>query len=194
MREAFGLLLPTDGELPGWQITRLPASETEEVKRAMDELLNFDSAGFVNYVHGDLRVSIYAAYWRPGKMSQRLIASHTPDVCWAANGWVCEQRAKGELQIGAGRVLPVERRVFTYHGAVEHVLFVHLVEGRVLNYEGLDEPPWHAMFADLFARGFHLRGEQLFVRISSNRPFLEFRRAAPVELLTRRLDSFVAVK
>jgi len=79
--EAFNELLPRANKLPGWSAAQRPVADTEEMKRAVAELLNHDAGGFVTYTNGDLQISIYAAYWKPGKMSPRLVAGHTPDVC-----------------------------------------------------------------------------------------------------------------
>jgi hypothetical protein len=65
---------------------------TPEMKRAVDELLNFDDAAFFTYTKGEDRVSVYIAYWKPGTMPQRLVSGHTPDVCWVGNVWEVRRR------------------------------------------------------------------------------------------------------
>jgi hypothetical protein len=50
-------------------------------------------------------------------------------------------------------------------------------------------PPWYGFLADLFAKGFRLREEQFFVRISSNRPLTEFKDAPPVQFFLQRLSA-----
>lgn len=81
-------LVPQAEELPRWTLEYRPVAETAEMQKAVGEILNFDDAVYAIYDNGGLRVSIYAAYWSPGKMSHRLIAGHTPDVCWVGGGWV----------------------------------------------------------------------------------------------------------
>ncbi len=134
----------------------------------------------------NLRGSFYAAYWQPGKMSHRLVASHTPDVCWVGGGWRCVIRGTESLS-GPQGSLEVQHRVFEQGGRVEHVMFCHLVGGRELSYRTGQEPPWHAVFTDIFKHGTRQREEQLFLRISSNRPVREFKESAPVELFVQRL-------
>src|SRR5690606_27133761 len=45
-----------------------------------------------DYISGPLRLSVYVAYWEPAKMSSRLVAGQTPDVCWVGAGWTCTPR------------------------------------------------------------------------------------------------------
>jgi len=81
-------LLPQARDVPGWAVTYRPVAETAELQKATAEMLNYDDAVYAIYTHGETRISVYAAYWLPGKMSSRLIAGHTPDVCWVGAGWV----------------------------------------------------------------------------------------------------------
>jgi hypothetical protein len=73
-------LLPVATDVPGWTVNYPPLAETVEIKKAIDELLNYDDAAFVIYEKGETRVSIYISYWTPGKTSFRGVASHTPDT------------------------------------------------------------------------------------------------------------------
>lgn len=182
-------LLPAGLAVEGWAVTRQPIAESEEMKRAVAELLNFDDAVFATYLQGEMRVSIYAAYWMPGKMSHRLIASHTPDVCWVGGGW--NSRKKGTENVAvdrAGIPLVLEYRVFEQRGQTEDVIFLHFVGGKALSYQTGRQPPWHAVFSDLLNKGLRQRDEQLFVRISGNRPLGEFKDAPPVQAFLRRLS------
>lgn len=81
----------------GWKVEYLPIADTPEAKAKVEELLNYDDAVFAVYTRGTERVSIYLAYWTPGKMSHRLVASHTPDVCWVGAGWRIEKAASVQL-------------------------------------------------------------------------------------------------
>ncbi len=167
----------------GWTVEWRPVAETEEVKRAHAEQLNYDDAAFAVYRRADTYISIYAAYWTPGKMSHRLIATHTPDVCWTGAGWEC--REAGQTTLGAE---PVEHRVFQARDSIEHVAFVHYAGGKPVRYGTLQEPPWHGMVSDIWRRGLAQRDEQLFVRISSNRPLREFEAFAPVQVFWGRVQ------
>lgn len=81
----------------GWKVEYLPIADTPEAKAKVDELLNYDDAVFAVYTRGTERVSIYLAYWTPGKMSHRLVAGHTPDVCWVGAGWRIERARSVQL-------------------------------------------------------------------------------------------------
>ncbi len=190
--KAFTELLPRANELPGWSASQRPVADTEEMTRAVAELLNYDAGGFVTYTNGDLQISIYAAYWKPSRMSPRLVASHTPDVCWMGNGWVCQSAAFAELEVANGQALRVKRRVFADPvGVPQHVLFCHLVGGFPRDYGQFGTPPWYAFLSELRWGGLNLREEQLFFRISSNHPFETFSDAAPVRLFMSRLGPFL---
>ena len=170
--EAFNELLPRANEPPGWSAAQRPVADTEEMKRAVAELLNFDAGGLVIYTNGDLQISIYAAYWKPGKMSPRLVAGHTPDVCWVLNGWVCQSAGIADLEVANGQRLRVKTRVFVAPvGAPQHVMFCHLVDGFPRDYGQFGEPTWYTFLSKLRGGGLNLREEQLFFRISSNHPF-----------------------
>ncbi len=181
-------LLPPEADIVGWSATQQPIAESAEMKRAVGELLNYDDAFFVIYSSAGMRVSIYAAYWSPGKMSHRLIATHTPDVCWVGGGW---QRLRSDVKyvpvLEKARRLRLEHRIFALRGQTEHVAFCHLVGGTPMTYETGAEPPWYAMFRDLLSKGLRQREEQLFLRISSDRPFEEFKDAPPVKHFLRKL-------
>ena len=190
--EAFNDLLPRANALSGWTALQRPVADTEEMKRAVAELLNYDAGGFVTYTKGDQEISIYAAYWKPGKMSPRLLATHTPDVCWVGKGWVCQSAAFAELKVANEHGLRVKRRVFAAPvGATQHVVFCHLVAGFPRDYGEFGEPPWYAFLSELRWECFNLREEQLFFRISSNQPFEKFSDAAPVRLFMSRLRPFL---
>lgn len=187
-------LLPRKGELPGWTVSHQPIAETEEMKRAVAEQLNYDDAVYAIYAANGLRISVYAAYWTPGKMPYRMIATHTPDVCWVGGGWKCLVRGT-QLMAASERSKPLEaeHRVFELGGISEHVIFCHFASGKLLRYETEAHPPWYAMFADVFRTGVHQRGEQLFFRISSNRPYGEFKDALPFRIFVERFTEALSL-
>ncbi len=161
----------------GWSIKEKPIAESEELKQAVGELLNFDDGTFVEYTSTDGdRISVYIAYWTPGKMSHRLVATHTPDVCWVGAGWKKEAEAKVTgLNTTSGNEIPTgESRIFMANGAPEHVWFWHLVGDESKSYDTGSNPPWHAALSDLFCKGLNQREEQFFIRLSSNRPLSTF--------------------
>ena len=190
--EVFNELLPRAIELPGWSASQRPVADTEEMTRAVAELLNYDAGGFVTYISGDLQISMYAAYWKPRKMSPRLVASHTPDTCWVGNGWVYQSGGIADLEVADGQRLRLKTRVFADPvGAPQHVMFCHVVGGLPRDYGQFGVPPWYAFLSELRWGGLNLREEQLFFRISSNHPFETFSDAAPVRLFLSRLGPFL---
>jgi len=206
-------LVPQADEVAGWAVAYHPVAETAELQKATAEMLNYDDAVYAIYTRGEMRISVYAAYWSPGKMSNRLIAGHTPDVCWVGSGWVPLKAETGSrsVQIGdfhhetrerhengnsgaearldkaaTAPVLPMEHRVFQLGEQTEYVVFCQVVGGRALSYGTGGLPPWYGFLSDLWARGLRQREEQFFLRISSNRPLEEFRETEPVTILLGR--------
>jgi hypothetical protein len=84
--------------------------------------------------------------------------------------------------------LVMEHRVFQLDELTEHVVYSHIVGGRVLHYGGRGTPPWYTFLQDIVARGFRQREEQFFLRISSNRPLAEFKDTEPVTILLGRFQ------
>lgn len=154
---------------PGWTVTERPIADSPEMRQAVGELLNFDDAVFVDYTStlGD-RLSVYVAYWKAGKMSSRLVAGHTPDVCWVNSGW---KRLAGSQvsQWGVQTYLipQAEVRVYAAEGEVEHVMFWHLFGGEPLSYDTTGSPPWFAPVSDMLSKGLRQRQEQFFIRLSA---------------------------
>lgn len=186
-RTFYGKLLDVLPEAPaGWTRTLRPIADTPEMQKKADELLNFDDGVFVDYSRGSDRLSVYIAYWSPGRMSHRLIAGHTPDVCWVGAGWQCTERGVWSAERGVGsktapedpsstphaphsHLFPAESRTFTARGATEHVWFWHIVGGRPISY-GPQTPPWYASLVDMLAKGLDQREEQFFIRLSAPMP------------------------
>lgn len=151
---------------------------TEEMRAAVAELLNYDDGVFRIYQQSWGRISVYVTWWRAGKMSPRLIASHIPDVCWPGNGWERDLQAEHSLgnlatEIQASGFLTGEYRVFVAKNCPEYVVFWHKVGNEIQSYGTGYAPPWWAMFAEIGKHGLNLRREQLFVRISSDKPLQE---------------------
>jgi len=156
---------------PGWTRTLRSIADTPEMQKAVGELLNFDDGAFADYTNQQQRLSIYIAYWRPGKMAHRDIARHTPDVCWTSAGWRCEARQTLTNVRSAGvQLLPIEARTFSAHGTNEFVWFCHLVGGRQKSYGTGGRPPWYAAITDAISMGLGQREEQFFIRLSGPRP------------------------
>jgi hypothetical protein len=108
-------------------------------------------------------------------MSPRLVAAHTPDVCWPGNGWVRDKAAETKQGAGSYELVTAgfargECRVFVANGKPEYVVFWHKVGDEMLSYKNGWAPPWWAWLDELWRGGLNLRKEQLFVRVSSDKP------------------------
>lgn len=161
--------------LKGGSVRDEPIAATEEMKKAVGGLLNFNDGLFRLYQLSDIRVSVYVAWWEAGRMSPRLVAIHTPDVCWPGNGWVRDKVAEAKLGAGSYELAAAgfaegECRVFTMREKPEYVVFWHKVGDEMLSYKTGWAPPWWAWLDEMWRGGLNLRKEQLFVRISSDKP------------------------
>jgi hypothetical protein len=161
--------------LPGFNVRDEPIATTLEMKAAVEKMLDYDEGIFRIYERGDLRVSVYIAWWKPGKSLPRMVASHTPDVCWVASGWEKKSLSAGQVSDTQAAILhnglmPAEVRTFISKGHTEHVVFWHLVGGEVFTYNTAGLPPWWAWIADFWRFGSTNYLDQMFVRVSSNQP------------------------
>ncbi len=155
----------------GWTIKTKEIADTPEMKEAVGAILNYDDGIFVDYTNGRDRLSVYIAYWTPGKMSHRLVAGHTPDVCWVGNGWKKESSETVTGLSADGKPLqPAEGRLFTIQGNPEYVWFWHVVGRDVKSYATGFNPPWYAAITDIIDKGLNQREEQFFIRLSSHMP------------------------
>lgn len=118
------------------------------------------------------QITVYLAYWRAGQASVSLVASHTPDACWPGSGWEPAKLPPPTEPVAVkGRPLPaVEYRQFlAADGFTQNVWFWHLYDGKPIAYRN----PYSAreLLSSAWRYGFHRDGDQLFVRVSSNRPW-----------------------
>jgi hypothetical protein len=196
-------LLPS--KIEGWTAKDQPIAESEEMKKAVGELLNYDDALFRTYSQGPVTFSVYIAYWKPGKMSPRLVATHTPDVCWVGNGWKCTARDLNYFiprfepepmsrQQALKSFPPAQAGTYELNGDVQHVLFWHIHNGKIVNYATGRQPPLWAPLSDLWREGLNLRGEQFFIRISSNVPAETFARTIAFHRVINALAGPLTVK
>lgn len=118
---------------------------------------------------GMTEIIIYVAYWCAGQAPVSLVASHTPDACWPGSGWVAVplREPRVELVVGDRKTPGAEHRLFEANHRLQHVWFWHLYDGRALSYRD----PYSAieLLRMAWRYGFRRGGDQLFVRISSNR-------------------------
>lgn len=188
-------LLPKPEEIPGWTVQYLPIADTPEMQAKVDELLNFDEGIFAVYTKDSRKVSIYIAYWGPGRMPIKEIARHTPDVCWVNAGWKQTMRdvtADLRAQESDETIPHTENRIFIANGITEHVAFWHLVGREIHSYGTGGRPPWHAVIRDTLRWGANQRQEQFFIRISSNRSLPEFISFGPAQKVLKWIGSQVS--
>ena len=158
--------------MEGWRISDELLGPTEGVSKSMMKTLNLDDYVFRRYQRGAVQFTVYAAYWAPGKMPTRLVASHTPDRCWTEGGMRCvDMRFRQRLELGGRALLPAEVRTFTPPTGDErtHVIYWHTVEGRIYDYGARFNAvphPW-LWWKDTLAQAAYGSREQLFVRIAS---------------------------
>ena len=168
-------LIPTEAAAPGWTVTTVGGLQRFAPILQTKTLLQRD------YIRkdpdGPTLVTLYVAYWAPGQSTPSQVAIHTPDGCWPGAGWikVPEKIDRQSLDVD-GRVLaPAEFRVFTSPGGIpENVWYWHLYDGKPI--EQLDPYAIKGLLTMALRYGFHRGGEQLFVRISSNRPWSRIER------------------
>ncbi len=117
------------------------------------------------------QITVYLAYWAPGQTTVSNVAVHTPDACWPGAGWQPVPAAATRLTpVVGGRTLPpAECRLFTNHGFPQYVWFWHLYDGRAITQRDPRSP--RELLALAWRYGFRKDGDQLFVRVSSNRPW-----------------------
>ena len=163
-------LVPPATDAPGWTVTTEPGLERFAPILQTKTLLQRD------YVRkdtdGPTLITLYVAYWAPGQSTPSQVAIHTPDGCWPGAGWVKipEKVDRASLPVDGRTLAPAEYRVFTHdNGAPEYVWYWHLYDGRPI--EQLDPYAIRGLLTMALRYGFHRGGEQLFVRVSSNRPW-----------------------
>lgn len=172
-------LIPS--HLPGWRSRKVPLSDTPEgVDRVLD-VLALDDVFCRKYVKGDTEVMVYAAYWFPGSEPYSSVAIHNPDSCWVIAGWEIEDRESNRRISLAGVDLKAhEWGVYSKDGNRAHVLFWHLLGGEPNKYikhmlwtsSGIDSIKRQFYFIfNMYQMGLDLGEDQLFVRLSSNKPF-----------------------
>ncbi|HTJ79266.1 MAG TPA: exosortase/archaeosortase family protein [Rariglobus sp.] len=120
-------------------------------------------------------VTFYLAYWPPGQAPVSLVSSHTPDACWPGTGWEALPRTPGPTPflVGDQPVPAPEARVFKNGPIFTNVWYWHLYDGHPIVQ--IDPRSPRALLKLALRYGFHKDGDQLFIRISSNRPWEELR-------------------
>jgi hypothetical protein len=170
--------------LPGWSVEELPIGPTELDSGAISRCLNYDEFIFRRYRFGRDVIFLYLAYWSPQRMPPDAVGGHTPDFCWMGGGWTCEASSfSWTSRLGDKKLLPAQYRLFrNADGRVQHVIYWHLVGGRLFeddyHIDGFHNQRSNDMHSFFFWGNvlLHRAGandEQYFVRLSSERPFEE---------------------
>jgi len=117
------------------------------------------------------QVTLYVAYWKAGQAPVSLVASHTPDACWPGSGWIPAPLAapRESLEVSARPLPPAESRKFVNDDYPQYVWFWHVYDGHAITYRDPYSPG--ALLKLALRYGFTHNGDQLFVRVSSNRPW-----------------------
>jgi exosortase len=122
---------------------------------------------------GSPQLIFYLAYWRPGQAPVSLVDAHTPDACWPGTGWELEPAATGRtaLEISGRTLAPAESRLFARNGLETRVWFWHLYGGSPITFVDPYSAPRLLLLGLRY--GFGDSKDQLFIRVSSNRPWQE---------------------
>lgn len=117
------------------------------------------------------QITIYLAYWRAGQAPVSLVASHTPDACWPGSGWERAPlpTARDRLAVADRQLPDAEARKFHNGDYPQYVWFWHLYDGHPIAYR--DPYSARELLKIALRYGFTHDGDQLFVRVSSNRPW-----------------------
>jgi hypothetical protein len=156
-----------------WAVTDEPIGMTEAVSEAALKTLNLDDFVYRRYRRGGVSFTVYAAYWAAGKMPTRLVASHTPDRCWTENGMRCvDLKFKQTYEVKGRPLLPADWRVFVSGEARTHVVYWHLVEGKLYDYGDRFNAVPHPLlwWKDTLEQATYGSREQLFVRVAAEVP------------------------
>ncbi len=185
--------------LDGWEVRDVPLAQTEGMMEQVNKILMFDDAVQRVYRKPGLEVIVYAAYWKPGKVTISDAGTHNPDSCWVLNGWKRSERQHGVATESGGRaLLPCEAGAYAPRNPTSFVEFWQLVNGEVNDDED-QKTGWRTGFEGRFERlplalrdmrkyGINMKREQLFLRISANRPFAIFRTDPDYARLMRSLE------
>jgi hypothetical protein len=166
----------------GWTSKDLPLAETETMMAQVNNILQFDQYIYRLYEHDNTQVTVYVAYWGPGKVTTADAGTHNPDSCWVNAGWTREERKYGvERTLGGKKLKPLEYGVYGREKMKLPVIFWHLVGDEVNRYQDQKEG-WRnglegrieripLIWADLKKYGLNQRREQMFIRITANKSF-----------------------
>lgn len=161
-------LLPASAE--GWQVI---TSDLYEFRGAL-QTDHLAQRRYVKSIGADrIELTFYLAYWRAGQVPVSLVATHSPDACWPGAGWtpLPTPETRATLTTGDRRLFEAEYRFFKTGAYPQHVWFWHLYDGRPIFHRDPYSPL--ALLRIAWRYGFRHDGDQMFVRVSSNRPWTD---------------------
>jgi len=137
-----------------------------------------------------LQITVYLAYWAPGQATVSSVAAHTPEACWPGGGWSAEPAEPPLIPFLSSKhtLASPEYRAFSKSGFLQHVWYWHLYDGRSITQN--DPRSASALLKLALKYGFRTAGEQVFVRISSNRPWEEIRDEPVLDGIVAHLKPF----
>ncbi len=118
-------------------------------------------------------ITLYLAYWSPGQAPVSLVDSHTPDACWPGTGWEARPlpHDRAALAVANRQLATAECRLFVHGTYANRVWFWHLYGGKPLDF--VDPYSATRLLRIAWRYGLGEAKDQLFVRVSSNRPWEE---------------------
>lgn len=189
-------LLPE--RIAGWKSANVPLSQTPEGEERVLDVLDLDDVFCRQYTKGDTEIMVYVAYWYPGSEPYSSVAIHNPDSCWVIAGWdVLERESNRSVEMAGNALKEHEFGIYRKDNNEVHVIFWHLLGGKPNKY--IKNMLWTSSGVDSFKRqfyfiyniyqmGFDLGQDQLFVRISSNKPFEEIERTGELSDILSALE------
>lgn len=181
-------LLPE--KFAGWHVRDEPVAATAEMARAVDELLHYDEALLRFYETGKDFISVYVAYWKPGRFHPRLVATHTPDICWLETGLKMDHLGTISLPIRDSLFSQAgQYRRFTGRTDMQYVVYWHLVGGRLTGYTDGSLPTGPSFFTHVKHDIKAGQQEQYFIRIATSAPPAQMLQAdTPLALIILQLE------
>lgn len=126
--------------ISGWRVEDLPIAESPEMLKVVEGILRYDASSFRVYRSKNTEISVFLAYWLPGKVDNKAIEAHTPDICWVHNGWRMEiKRPLPKIRID-GFDIPVDHyRGFNIRGNNSDVVFWLISGSEVMKLSSISE-------------------------------------------------------
>lgn len=188
---ALGKAIPD--KLDGWSVEDQTVGATEQMSDRAREMLEFDSYLHRSYSRAGTSFTVWIAYWRHGKQINRVVESHTPDICWTFAGWTMLQ--KDDARVLAPRELlpPGRWRTFTPPGeaATIEAIYWHIIGGKVL----LDNRATRfSRWLDELRDVMWGTGERYFVRITTNQQFSELEQDTAFQQVLQGVEQLTGVQ